>query len=389
MDSRTVALIRTTFKSVAAEDGGPEKLARSFYAILFTEYPQVRDFFPAALDAQRDRLVKAIAYVVDRLEEPDKLLPFLAQLGRDHRKYGVVAEHYAAVGKSLKSALEAYAGTELWTEEISRAWDEGLAVIAGTMMEAADQESTPPVWTGTVIEHREVLRNLAIVRLKLDQPIQYAAGQYMSVQIPSRPRMWRYLSPAIPATPSGEIEFHIRGVTGGWVSPAMVGHTKVGEQWLIGSPLGGLGVPRNTRRKLLMVGCGTGIAPLRAQLMAMTQRRSNPKVDLFVGGHYPCDLYDLEILSQLALANKWLTITPVTESNEDPWWQPANSVEPREHPGLQPRLVGQIGKIVAGFGSWSDRDVQIVGSPSMVQTTKFRLMAAGTPTANIRHDPLF
>ncbi|MET9492546.1 globin domain-containing protein [Nocardia sp. NPDC006630] len=389
MDSRTVALIRTTFKSVAAEDGGPEKLARSFYAILFTEYPQVRDFFPAALDAQRDRLVKAIAYVVDRLEEPDKLLPFLAQLGRDHRKYGVVPEHYAAVGKSLKTAMQAYAGTEMWTDEVDSAWDEGLGVIAGTMMGAAEKESTPPVWTGTVIEHREVLRNLAIVRLKLDQPMQYAAGQYMSVQIPSRPRMWRYLSPAIPANAGGEIEFHVRGVTGGWVSPAMVGHTKVGEHWLIGSSLGGLGVPRNTRRKMLMIACGTGIAPLRAQLMAMTQRRSNPKVDLFVGGHYPCDLYDLEILSQLALANKWLTVTPVTESDENPWWQLTNSSEPQEHPGLQPRRVGQIGKIVAGFGPWEDRDVQIVGSPSMVQTTKFRLMAAGTSTENIRHDPLF
>ncbi|MFJ9368119.1 globin domain-containing protein [Nocardia sp. NPDC101769] len=389
MDSRTVALIRTTFKAVAAEDGGPEKLARSFYAILFTEYPHVRDFFPAALDAQRDRLVKAIGYVVDRLEEPDRLLPFLAQLGRDHRKYGVVAEHYEAVGKSLKRALETYAGTEIWTDEIGRAWDEGIGVIADTMINAADRETTPPVWTGTVIEHREVLRNLAIVRLRLDQPMQYAAGQYMSVQIPSRPRMWRYLSPAIPANAGGELEFHIRGVTGGWVSPAMVGHSRVGEQWLIGSPLGGLGVPRNIRRKLLMIGCGTGIAPLRAQLMAMTARRSNPKVDLFVGGHYPCDLYDLEVLSQLACANKWLTVHPVTESTENPWWHFDDSDGIREYPGLQPRVVGQIGKIVASHGSWDDRDVQIVGAPSMVQTTKFRLMAAGTPTPNIRHDPLF
>ncbi|WP_067831012.1 globin domain-containing protein [Nocardia inohanensis] len=389
MDSRTVALIRTTFKAVAAEDGGPEKLARSFYAILFTDFPQVRDFFPAALDAQRDRLVKAIAYVVDRLEEPNKLLPFLAQLGRDHRKYGVVAEHYAAVGKSLKAALEAYAGTEMWTEEVGRAWDEGIGIIADTMINAAEQESTPPVWTGTVIEHREVLRNLAVVRLQLDQPMQYAAGQYMSVQIPSRPRMWRYLSPAIPANPSGEIEFHIRGVTGGWVSPAMVGHTRVGEQWLIGSPLGGLGVPRNTRRKMLMIGCGTGIAPLRAQLMAMTMRRSNPKVDLFVGGHYPCDLYDLEVLDQIAQANKWLTVTPVTESDENPWWQADAATDLPDLSCLQPRQVGQIGKIVASYGNWEDRDVQIVGSPSMVQTTKFRLMAAGTPTKNIRHDPLF
>ncbi|RDI46670.1 globin domain-containing protein [Nocardia mexicana] len=389
MDSRTVALIRTTFKAVAAEEGGPEKLARSFYAILFTEHPQVRDFFPAALDAQRDRLVRAIAYTVDRLEEPDRLLPFLAQLGRDHRKYGVTAEHYAAVGKSLQTALCAYAGTELWTDEVERAWNEGIGVIADTMIGAAEREDTPPYWTGTVIEHREVLQNLAIVRLRLDQPMQYAAGQYLSVQIPSRPRMWRYMSPAVPANDQGEIEFHVRAVTGGWVSPSMVGHTVVGDQWLLGSPLGGLGVLRNTRRKMLMVGCGTGIAPLRAQLMAMTKRRSNPRVQLYVGGHHPCDLYDLQTLSELAVANRWLTVTPVVESSENPWWFYDSDDRPRELPGLEPRRVGQIGKVVAAEGPWDDRDVQIVGSPSMVQTTKFRLMAAGTPTKNIRHDPLF
>ncbi|MGY0502109.1 globin domain-containing protein [Nocardia sp. FBN12] len=389
MDSRTVALIRTTFKAVAAEEGGSEKLSRAFYSILFTDYPGVRDYFPAAMDAQRDRLVQAISYALDRLEEPDKLLPFLAQLGRDHRKYGVQPAHYVAVANSLKTALREFAGTEMWTDEVANAWDEGLATISGAMISAADKETTPAAWTGTVVEHREVLRNLSVVRVQLDQPMQYAAGQYISVEIPSRPRMWRYLSPANPSNPQGEIEFHVRGVLGGWVSPAMVAHTAVGDQWRLGSPLGGLGVPRNTKRKMLMVGCGTGIAPLRAQIMAMAQRRVNPKVHLFVGGHHPCDLYDLQVLSHLAIANKWLTVTPVTESDENPWWYYDSGEPHADLPGLEPRMTGQIGKVVASYGPWSDRDVQIVGSPSMVQTTKFRLMAAGTQAQSIRHDPLF
>ncbi|MEU7630329.1 FAD-binding oxidoreductase [Nocardia sp. NPDC049220] len=389
MDSRTIALIRTTFKAVAAEEGGSEKLARSFYAILFTDYPQVRDFFPAAMDAQRDRLVKAFSYVLDRLEEPSKLLPFLAQLGRDHRKYGVEAEHYLAVATSLKTAVQVFAGTEMWTDEVDRAWDEGLKVVTDTMIGAAEKETTPSVWTGTVTERREVLRNLTIVRLQLDQLMRYAAGQYVSVQIPSRPRMWRYLSPAIPANTNGEIEFHIRGVLGGWVSSAIVGQTAVGDRWLLGSPLGGLGIPRNAKRKMLMIGCGTGLAPLRAQLMAMALRRINPKVHLFVGGHHPCDLYDLETLSNLAVANRWLTVTPVTELDENPWWHGEHDETARLWPGLEPRVIGQIGKIVSSFGAWADRDVQIVGAPSMVQTTKFRLMAAGTLAKNIRHDPLY
>ncbi|MFC4374132.1 globin domain-containing protein [Nocardia halotolerans] len=389
MDSRTVALIRTTFKAVAAEDGGSERLSSSFYSILFTDYPAIRDFFPAAMDAQRDRLVHAISYALERLEEPDQLLPFLAQLGRDHRKYGVQPAHYVAVANSLKSAMRQFSGTEMWTDEVDSAWDEALELISNAMISAADKETTPAAWAATVVERREVLRNLAVIRVQLEQPMEYAAGQYISVQVPARPRMWRYLSPANPANTNGEIEFHVRSVLGGWVSPAMVSHTAVGDQWMLGSPLGGLGVPRNTKRKMLMIGCGTGVAPLRAQIMAMAQRRVNPNVHLFVGGHHPCDLYDLQVLSQLAVVNKWLTVTPVTESDENPWWY-ADSGEPRpELPGLEPRMTGQIGKVVASYGPWSDRDVQIVGSPSMVQTTKFRLMAAGTQAKSIRHDPLF
>ncbi|WP_067852287.1 FAD-binding oxidoreductase [Nocardia shimofusensis] len=390
MDSRTVALIRTTFKAVAAEEDGPERLAKAFYAILFANHPPVRDFFPAAMDLQRDRLVNAISYALDQLEDPDALIPFLAQLGRDHRKYGVRGEHYVAVTASLKSAVRQFAGTEMWTDEVDRAWDEGLALISRTMLDAAEQESSPAVWSGRVVENRSVLRNLSVIRLRLDQPMEYAAGQYMSVQIPSRPRMWRYLSPAVPSNPQGEMEFHVRGIMGGWVSPAIISQTQIGDEWLIGSPLGALGVARNATRKMLMVGCGTGIAPLRAQLLEMAQRRSNPKVHLFVGGHHPCDLYDLEILNALAVEHGWLTVTPVAESEENPWWFYRAPGEPEPHfPGLQPRLIGQIGKLVAESGPWTDHDIQIAGSPSMVQTTRFRLMSVGAQAENIRHDPLF
>ena len=60
MDAQAISLVRTTFKAVAAVDGGPDRLTLSFYSILFTDNPGVRDLFPAAMDLQRDRLVAAI-----------------------------------------------------------------------------------------------------------------------------------------------------------------------------------------------------------------------------------------------------------------------------------------------------------------------------------------
>ncbi|WP_256668728.1 globin domain-containing protein, partial [Nocardia cyriacigeorgica] len=73
------------------------------------------------MDAQRDRLVKAIGYALDRLEEPEKLLPFLAQLARDHRKYGVEASHYDLAGRALFAAAHTYNGPA-WTAELADGW---------------------------------------------------------------------------------------------------------------------------------------------------------------------------------------------------------------------------------------------------------------------------
>lgn len=130
MDSQAVELVRTSFKAVAAQTDGPDRLARSFYSILFTSQPQLRDLFPAVMLSQRDRLVKAIAYVVERLDEPERLLPFLRKLGADHRKYGVRDVHYVAVGDALVAALRGFAVNELWTDAVDDAWTDALDLIA-------------------------------------------------------------------------------------------------------------------------------------------------------------------------------------------------------------------------------------------------------------------
>ncbi|TJZ79253.1 flavoprotein [Rhodococcus oryzae] len=387
VDSTAISLVRTTFKAVAAIDDGPARLTQSFYSVLFANNPDVREFFPAAMEAQRERLVHAIAYVIDQLDDPEPVLLFLAQLGRDHRKYGVVDAHYTAVGNALIFALKNFAGNEMWTDEVDNAWREAIALIASVMMEAANAETGPATWTGTVVEHKQVLQDVAVVRLQLDRPMEYGAGQYVSVTVPGRPRMWRYLSPAIPANPEGQIEFHVRRVSGGWVSPAMVGQTNLGDTWVMGSPLGALGVDRTQNRDMLMIGSGTGIAPLRAQLMEMAMRANNPNVHVFVGGNYPCDLYDIETLWQLSLTNPWLTVIPVSEEDDNPWFH----LDPIPTPpaGMYKRITGKVSAVAADFGDWSNHDIQIVGSASTIQTAKFRLQAKGVPVENMRHDPLY
>ncbi|EOM77555.1 flavohemoprotein [Rhodococcus rhodnii LMG 5362] len=369
---------------MAAEEGGAGRLSASFYSILFAENPTVRELFPAAMDVQRDRLVAAIGYVVDHLDTVDDVLPFVTQLGRDHRKYGIDESHYRAVGSALLTALGRFECTEPWTDDTEAAWSDAIALLAGTMIDAADAEAGPATTGATVIERREVLADLVVVRLRTDAAFDYTPGQYVSVQIPSRPRMWRYLSMATPPNDENIVEFHVRRVSGGWVSPAIVGRTEVGERWQLSSPIGDLGVPAAGGDDMLMVGAGTGVAPLRAQILDMAQRRDNPRVHLFVTGVHPSDLYCYDELAQIELANPWLTVTPVSERDDDPWWVTEPMLSPQ---GMRRRITGQAGKIIADYRSWTGHDIQVSGSPGMVNSTLFRLRAAGIDN-RIRHDPL-
>ena len=92
----SATVITQTF-SLVSQAGG--KAVAYFYGRLFAENPQLRALFPAAMDSQRDRLFGALTKIVHSLGQPEVMEPYLARLGQDHRKYGVRAEHYPAVGQ--------------------------------------------------------------------------------------------------------------------------------------------------------------------------------------------------------------------------------------------------------------------------------------------------
>ncbi|GGN99023.1 FAD-binding oxidoreductase [Nocardia rhizosphaerihabitans] len=385
MDARSLALVRADFRGVSETPGGPERLISAFYGHLFAQNPALRELFPPAMDMMPKRLVTALQYVLDNLEDFERAQKFLEQLARDHRKYGVEADHYDMAGRALLSALRTFHGNR-WTRELHEGWSDITILVSASMAIGANEDKSQPFWGATVVGHRRVLDDLAIVRLQADGPIPFKAGQYVPVQVPQRPNMWRYLSPAIPANPYGEIEFHVRRISGGWVSPAIVNDTKVGDRWKIAGPLGGLHIDRESGRDVLLIGSGTGIAPLRAQLIEMSQRGINPRVHFFTGGHYPGDLYDVDNMWQLSQSNPWLTVVPVCEERDDPWWYP--QAPPSPSTGMYRRLVGNLGAVVTSFGAWSDRQIQIAGSPRMIADTRRALIRAGTPPEIIAADPV-
>lgn len=346
-----------------------------------------RDLFPPDLTRQRASFGEALSWllsemIAQRAEEP---VAFMAQLGRDHRKYGVTARHYDTLGQALLTTLRGELA-DVWDGRIAEATSDFIELVIGVMRGAADAEQTPPFVDGTVLEHIRATRDVSIVRLQLDRPLFYHPGQYVTVQVPQWPRRWRYLSPSIPPDDNGAIEFHIRSVSGGMVSTAIVGETAPGDRWRLSAPHGGLQIDRDGEDVLLVAG-STGLAPLRALISDLSRYAENPRVHLFFGGRYPCDLYDLRTLWEIASTNPWLSVTPVSEFSTNPPWA-AEYPDHQPPRGLHVRQTGRLPEVVTGYGSWGDRQILICGGPDMVTATKAALIAKGAPPERIQHDPL-
>lgn len=111
-----------------------------FYARLFHLRPEVRPLFPSDLAAQRQKLSRTLAVVVQGLGAFDALRGAVEALGRAHVGYGVAEVDYAAVGAALVWSLE----TELkgLTAAERQAWIDVYGFISTVMMQAG--RTTPP-----------------------------------------------------------------------------------------------------------------------------------------------------------------------------------------------------------------------------------------------------
>ncbi len=183
--------LRVLHDAFAVPSDGTGVVAQ-FFTRWFGTDPSVRDLFPADLTTQRAAFAHAMSWVLgefiaQRAQEPVTLL---AQLGRDHRKYGVTQRHYAVVGRVLLATLRDELA-DRWTAAVDAAASEALNLIIGVMGGAADAEEGPAWWDGTVVEHLRVSRDIAVVRIQLDQPLPYHPGQYVKVEVPQCPRSTR------------------------------------------------------------------------------------------------------------------------------------------------------------------------------------------------------
>ncbi|MFE7564942.1 globin domain-containing protein [Kitasatospora sp. NPDC057500] len=368
--ARDLELIRA---SLAVVEPVADRATAHFYALVFLGHPEVRALFPAAMDVQRDRLFRALLTAARAAGDPEGLRAYLGALGCVHRRYGTLTAHYGPVGECLVAALAKYAGSR-WTAGTELAWRRVYRLVSSIMIEAAERDArtSPPWWQGEVVAHERRTPDVAVLTVRPDQPYPYRAGQYASLETPWWPRVWRHYSLASAPRPDGLLTFHVKAVRAGWVSNALVHRAAPGDVLRLGPAAGGMTLDHAGGADLLLVGGGTGIAPLRALAEeAVGSGGADRAVEVFYGGRSAGELYELAGLRELARRHPGLSVHPVLSG---------------PGAGAAGAPAGGLPEAVARSGPWTGRTAYLAGPPAMVRRTSGVLLRSGVPAERIRHD---
>lgn len=138
-DSLTASEIRLIAESYDLISVG-RRFARNFYARLFEISPEIRSLFTEDISVQVVKLTEMLDILVHRLDRPHELVMTLEELGRRHRGYGVLAHHFAPVGRALFDTLASELGPR-FDERTLRAWIALYALATTWMQHAADADA--------------------------------------------------------------------------------------------------------------------------------------------------------------------------------------------------------------------------------------------------------
>jgi NAD(P)H-flavin reductase/hemoglobin-like flavoprotein len=363
-------LTRLLKESWALVEDRQDRVANAMYARAFIARPDLRRLFPLPLGVRHSAMLHTIVDAAIAADDEERMAARLGGLGRDHRRFGVTPEHFDTIGAALVEALRSVAG-HAWLPEYEHAWLAAYAALVRHRVAAAAADTGPASVAAEVVRHERRGRDVAVLTCRPEQPLSWRAGQYVYLESQVHPRLWRPYSVANAPDGSHTLEFHVRALSDGLVSGALVRRLAVGDWIRLGTPSGSMTLDRGSNRDIVCVAGGTGLAPLKALVEELTTFNRTRWVHVFLGARDRDDLYDLPAMQGLAARYPWLSVVPAC--SEDPWF-----------PGEQ----GLVNDVLARFGPWEQHDFFVCGPPAMVRATTRTLAELAVPSVRVNADPL-
>jgi CDP-4-dehydro-6-deoxyglucose reductase len=210
------------------------------------------------------------------------------------------------------------------------------------------------------------------LRLPAAEQFNYLAGQYLDIMLPHNRR--RSFSIANPPQEGGLIELHVRRVATGEFTQQVFSGMQTKTLLRIEGPLGQFWFRHTSPRPAVMIGGGTGYAPLRAMLRELLERGDRRTLHLFWGGQSRIDLYEDSILSDWCERYSNFKYTPVLSNpkDSDAWSGKAGWV----HAAVLEEYGGKLESL----------DIYASGPPAMVEAVRHEFIARGLPAPQLFFD---
>ncbi len=223
---------------------------------------------------------------------------------------------------------------------------------------------------GTVVVNEMLNRNTLLLTIAFKDAFEFNAGQFVNLQ--RADGLTRSYSIANTPQESNTLEFHIRRLPGGKFSEWLHDEIKVGDTIAVSESRGHcFYLPERSEQGILLVGTGTGLAPLAGILTdALAQGHSGP-IYLFHGSREAEDLYRIDEMRQLARQHQNFHYIPCISGKHVP-------------EGFTHGRANEVAlAMLADLKGWR---VFLCGHPEMVNQTKKMTFLKGASMKDIYAD---
>lgn len=158
-------------------------------------------------------------------------------------------------------------------------------------------------YSATVISLESCARDTRRLCLELDRPMDFVAGQYVSVRVPGL-NVRRAYSLANPPSDRRRIELQVRltpggAATDGWLFKSL----EPGHRIELSGPYGGFLMRTDRPEPAIMIAGGTGLAPIKSMIRHVLEGNHPQRLHLYQGARTREDLYDVDFFTDLASAH--------------------------------------------------------------------------------------
>lgn len=222
------------------------------------------------------------------------------------------------------------------------------------------------LFSAEVCRVRDLTHDVRELDLRLLEPpaITFKAGQFLSFEVGQDEKQRTIIRPYSIASPPSrpDVLTLLFNLVPGGPGSTYLFNLKEGDETYFKGPTGAFYLRDDLARDQLFVATGTGIAPIRAMLLALFEKDAACAVTLFWGLRSQRDLYYQDELAARARAHPKFTFTTTLSRPEDGW------------PGERGRVTRLVEERIASVQNLA---AYLCGNSGMIQDVTAALQKKG------------